>query len=180
MRNLGAKQGLMAGFAALCLSLGSSPAVAEASARDLQVISRALGFIEPAPSGTLDLGIAYPTPSAAGRAEAERVAAAMAGGMRAGNLILRPRLVTVEEASAAPVIAILLTDAALPQAGHLAAALAGLGIPIIATDPAAVASGFVVMAIRTEPRVEILVSRAAARAANVGFSAAFRMMVQER
>ncbi|MDO9713073.1 YfiR/HmsC family protein [Paracraurococcus lichenis] len=100
--------------------------------------------------------------------------------MRAGALTLRPRLVPTEAAGQAQVAALLLTEAALPEAEQIASALAGRGIPLIATSPSALDGSRVVMAVRSEPRVEILVSRAAAQAAGVTFSAAFRMMIQER
>jgi class 3 adenylate cyclase len=74
----------------------------------------------------------------------------------------------------------LLTSAALPRAGALAAATAGKGILTVTSDPVAIAAGEAVMAVRSQPRVEIFVSRAAALAAGVEFSTAFRMMIQER
>ncbi|MDO9710950.1 hypothetical protein [Paracraurococcus lichenis] len=172
------------GIAALCgliaLCLGAPPATAETTARDLQVLARALGFLDRAPKGTGELGIVYPAASPAAKAEAERVAALCGDGLRAGALTLHPRLVPAEAAGQAQVAALLLTEAALPEAGQIAGALAGRGIPLIATTPAALDGNRVVMAVRSEPRVEILVSRAAAQAAGVTFSAAFRMMIQER
>jgi len=164
----------------LCLGLGSMPAAAEATPQDLQVLVRALGFLERPPTGVAELGIAYPLASVAGRAEAERVAAAFGEGLRAGALTLRPRLIPVEAVGRAQVAALLLTDAALPQAAQVAAALAGSGVPTIATTTTALEGGKVVLVLRSQPRVEILVSRAAAQTAQVGFATAFRMMIQER
>ena len=164
----------------LCLSLLSTPAAAEATAQDLQILVRALGFLERPPTGIAELGIAYPAASAAGRAEAERVAAAFGDNLRAGALTLRPRLIPAEAAGRAQVVALLLTDAALPQAAQIADALAGSGVPTIATTATAFEGGKVVLVLRSQPRVEILVSRAAAQTARVGFATAFRMMIQER
>ncbi|MBK1660121.1 hypothetical protein E2C05_21580 [Paracraurococcus ruber] len=139
-----------------------------------------MAFLEPAPSGLVELGIVYPVGSIDGRAEAERSATAMRDGLRAGAIQLRGRPMTLDEAASAPPAALLLTEAALPQGDRLAALLAGRGVPTISTNPSAVASDKAVMAVRAEPRVEIIVSRAAARVAGVAFSAAFRMMIQER
>jgi hypothetical protein len=167
--------------ALIASALAGSPAAAEPSETDLKLIAQSMGFLLRPPAGTLEVGIVYPAGSAAGRTEAERIAAAFGSGLKVGSLTLLPRLLTVEEASrgdhAAP---LLLTDAALPMANRLAAALAGKGVLTIASDPAAVTAGEAVMAVRSQPRVEIYVSRAAAGTAGVEFSSAFRMMIQER
>lgn len=155
-------------------------AVAEPSPRDLQVLARALGFLERAPVGPVDIGIVYPQQSATGRSEAERVAAGFGDGLRVGNLTLRPKLVSVDTADQAGTVAMLLTDAAVPHAAAVARAVAGRSILTVSSDRSLVDAGLVVMVVRSEPRVEILVSRAATQAAGVTFAAAFRMMIQER
>lgn len=156
-------------------------AAAETSRRDLLILARALGFMERPPTGTAELGIAYPGGSAAARAEAERVAEAFGSeGLRAGPLLLRPRLVAAESLAQPSFAALFLIDAALPLASRVAEALLGRGIATVCTDPTTVERGTVVMAVRSEPRVEIVVSRAAAQRAGVSFSSAFRMMIQER
>jgi hypothetical protein len=140
-----------------------------------------MAFLLHPPTGTLEIGIVYPAGSAAGRAEAEQIEAAFGSGLQAGSLTLRPRLLTVQEAVRQDhAAALLLTDAALPQASALAAALAGKGTLTITSDPAMITAGQAVMAVRSQPRVEIYVNRAAAQAAGVEFSTAFRMMIQER
>ena len=174
------RQGWACWLLPLCLTLGSTSAAAEASLQDLQILVRALGFLERPPAGLAELGIAYPAASAAGRAEAERVAALFGDGLRAGALTLRPRLVPADAAGEAPVVAVLLTDAALPQAAQIAVALAGRSVPTIATNAAAIGGGQIVLVLRSQPRVEILVSRTAAQTARVNFATAFRMMIQER
>jgi hypothetical protein len=162
-------------------ALGHGPAVAQSSEPDFRLIAQSMGFLATPPTGTRELGIVYPDGSAAGKAEAEHLAASMADGLRSGALTLRPLVLSVHEVTAEPhVAALLLTNAALPQAASLAAAITGKGIPTICSDPGAVSAGRVVMAIRTQPRVEIYVSRAAASAAGVEFSTAFRLMIQER
>jgi hypothetical protein len=158
-----------------------APAATEPGADELRLIAQSMGFLLRPPTGTREVGIVYPAGSAAGRAEAERIRDAFGTSLQAGSLTLIPRLLTVVEAahedSAA---ALLLTDAALPQASALALAIAGKGMLTITSDPASVTTGKAVMAVRSEPRVEIYVNRAAAQAAGVEFSTAFRMMIQER
>ncbi|MGK7867626.1 YfiR/HmsC family protein [Falsiroseomonas sp. E2-1-a20] len=166
-------------LAGVLLAVTPMAARADVSVRDLQVIARAVAFMTPAPSGTVEIGIVYPTASAPGRQEAERIVAAFGGGLRAGSLTLTARPIALESVPSGPV-ALLLTSAALPQAAAVAAAVAGKGVLTVSTDPAAIEGGRVVMTVRSEPRVEILVNRAAAQGAGVSFSAAFRMMIQER
>jgi hypothetical protein len=74
---------------------------------------------------------------------------------------------------------LLITQAALPQAGTLAAALAGQRVLTTSTDLASVDARQVVIAVRAHPRIEIVVNQAAAKVAGLQFSAAFRMFVQE-
>lgn len=155
-------------------------AAAEPSPRDLQVLARALGFLERPPVGSVEIGIVYPQQSANGRIEAERIAAGFGDGLRVGNLTLRPKLVPVDAAGQAGTIAMLLTEAAVPHAAVVAKAVAGRSILTVSSDRSLVDAGLVVMVVRSEPRVEILVSRAATQAAGVAFAAAFRMMIQER
>ena len=171
---------LRAAVAALAIGWsGPSPAV-EPTVRDLQVLARAMGFLDRSPTGTAEIGIVFPEQSAAGRAEAQRIAASFGTGLRAGNLTVTPRLVTAESAAGVGLGVLLLTDAAVGQAAALARSLAGRSVLTVATDRGLVDAGLVVMAVRGEPRVEILVNRAAAQAAGVGFAPAFRMMIQER
>ena len=169
-------------FLAVLFVLGGSVhrAVAEPTARDLQVLARALGFLEKPPSGIAEIGIVYPQQLPSGLAEAGRIAAAFGEGLRAGNLILRPKLVAVEAVGQAGTVALLLTDAAVPHAAQIAAAIAGRSVLTVASDRSLIEAGLVVMVVRGEPRVEILVSRAAAQTAGIGFAVAFRMMIQER
>ena len=163
---------------ALC-SLGRS-ALAEPTTRDLQILARALGFLEVAPRGIVEVGIVYPQQSIAGRAEADRIAEAFGDGLRAGNLTLRPKLVALESVGQAGTVALLLTESATPYAAAVARMIAGRSILTLTMDRALIEAGSAVMAVRSEPRVEILVSRPAAQAAGITFAAAFRMMIQER
>lgn len=168
---------MLALLAGLALPLG---AAADPTPRDLQVLARALGFLERPPAGTAEVGVVYPQQSAAARDEATRIAASFGEGIRAGNLVVRPRLVTVEGVASVPVAALLLTEAAVPHAAAIAGAVAGRSVLTIASDRSLIDSGSVVMVVRGEPRVEILVNRTAAQAAGINFAAAFRMMIQER
>ncbi|SHI68983.1 hypothetical protein SAMN02745194_00840 [Roseomonas rosea] len=156
------------------------PGLAEPTLRDLQAAVRALAFLEEPPTGLADIGIVYPDGSAEGLSQARRIAAIFGEGLRAGNLTLRPKLVTVAGAGQAGAVALLLTDAALPEVHRVAAAVARSGVVTIAAGTTAPEAGASVLSVRGGPRVEIVVNRAAAQAAGVSFAAAFRMMIQER
>ena len=164
-----------------CFWCVSAVALEGPDRRDLQLLGQSLSFLREPPNGPLQVGIVYPAGSALGRAEAQAIAAQFSGGIHAGAVTLEPHLVTVDQVTRGTGLSVLvLTDAALPDAGHIAQALAGNGVLTVAFNPATNRSHDVVMAIRGEPRVEILVNRAAAQAAGIQFSTAFRMMIQER
>jgi hypothetical protein len=145
--------------------------------RDLQLIGQVLGFLEHPPTGTAEVGLLY-APTA--RAEAEQLAVRFGAGVQAGSVVLRPRLLPVAEIPAGAPRVLLLTGSVLPQAAAIAQAVAGRGIMTVTPDPALIDSGLAVLAVRSVPRVEILVSRAAAQSAGLSFAGAFRMMIQER
>ena len=153
-------------------------AMVDATTRKLNLIAQSLNFLQHAPKGPVTLGIVYP-PGSPG--EAHQIEAAFGTGVQSGALTLYPRLLTVNEAfNPQGVVGLLLTDAALPDAPAIASAVAGKGVLTVASDPAAVSAGVVVMAVRIDPRIEIYLSRSAASAAGIEFSTPFRMMLQER
>lgn len=158
-----------------------APALAASSPRDLQLLAQTIGFLRDPPTGTIEVGIVYPPGSTVGRDEAEQIAREFQGGVHAGSVTLLPRIVTPGTAKHDPALKVLiLTTAALPEAGSLAEAMAGRGVLTTAFGPAAVRSDALVMAIRSEPHVEIYLNRAAAQTTGTEFSTAFRMMIQER
>ncbi|MFL5281805.1 MAG: hypothetical protein ACJ8AW_12630 [Rhodopila sp.] len=163
---------------AVALAGLATAATAEPGPEELEIIARTLGFLTP-PHGTIDIGLVYPAGSEAGRGEAERIAAAIGSRFVVDDLTLHLRLLTVDEARHAAPPVLLITRAALPQAGTLAAALAGQRVLTASTDLASVDARQVVVAVRAHPRIEIIVSQAAAKVAGLQFSAAFRMFVQE-
>ena len=148
--------------------------------RDLQLVARVLGFLDQPPHGAVEVGVVYPAGSAPARGEAEQLAALFQDGVRAGGVTLRPRLLGVEEAASSRLRVLLLTDAAASQAAMIARAVASRGVLTVTANQVLVDEGLAVMAVRSQPRVEVVVSRAAAQAAGIGFAGAFRMMIQER
>ncbi|HEX2791389.1 MAG TPA: hypothetical protein VHN17_13240 [Steroidobacteraceae bacterium] len=163
----------------VCSALMALPAAAQVSDTTLLVAARALSFLQHPPQGEIIVGIVYQPGNAQSTLEATQLNAMMEDGFRAGQLVLRPRLITLDELAGSNVGLYFLTS----ELGHAAIALAQLNrsrkIPCITTDIVQVRDGNCAMGVRAIPRVEILVNRAAAAASGMTFSEAFRVMITE-
>jgi len=148
--------------------------------KDLQVIGRSLGFIEDARTGTLELGIVYVRNEPETVRQAKTMQEMLGTGLSAGKLVLRPRLVAADELGNLDHIGALFI---VPGAAHVATAAAAaakrLHVPTLSTDVACAESGQCVLAFRSDPSVEIILSRDAAAVAGVRFTPAFRMLVRQ-
>jgi hypothetical protein len=169
---------------ALCGVLATAALVAlpifgQVTDTTLLVAARALSFLQHPPQGELIVGIVYQRGNAQSAREAQQLFDAMESGFRAGTLVLRPRLIDLDDLSASGIGLYFLTGGL----GGAAAALAPLSrshhIPCVTTDITQVADGNCAMGVRAQPRVEILVNRAAAAATGMDFSEAFRVMITE-
>jgi len=169
--------GAMLAIAAVHRIAGAqTPAAATLSSKDVQVLSRALAFMQPPPA-VGELAVLYLADNEASRRDAEAISAQIGSGLRVGNAELRPRLVDAATLTGGrfPVV-ITAAGANGPQVG---AAIRAMHALCVTAELAAVQSGLCTMAVRSEPRVEIVVNHAAAAAAGVEFAAAFRMMIRE-
>jgi hypothetical protein len=168
------------GFAAaLACALASQPgrgAAASLSPRDLQVLSRTLNFLQaPAPGG--EVAVVYAAGDAASRQDAEAIAANLGEGLHATGTVLRPHLVDATALGNGGFSVVI--TAAGANSPQVSAAVHALRALCVTAALEAVQAGLCTMAIRSEPRVEIVVNHAAASAAGVEFTAAFRMMIRE-
>jgi hypothetical protein len=154
----------------------AAPAMAETTTRDLEVIGRALGFVEGASGSDRTVAIVY---DAASEAEAQALASAMSGGLSAGRVTLNGRLVSSSDLSGLSGVdaAVLLGSAASDS--NVASAVNSSGAMSVSTDMSCVESGGCVMGVQSAPSVRIVVNRANANAASVSFAAAFAMMIEE-
>lgn len=162
---------------ALLVLLGPCRGVAASlSPQDVQVLGRALAFLQsPPPSG--ELAIVYAAGNAASQQDATSIAAEIGDGLHAGNAVLTPRAIADSAlAGHAFVVAI---AAAGANGAAVRAAIAEQHALCVTADLAAVTAGTCTMAIRSEPRVDIVVNHAVAVACGVEFVAAFRMMIRE-
>jgi hypothetical protein len=150
-----------------------SPAEAGFTAKDAQVLGRVLGFLDPAPPSSVTLALVYDSP--ASKAAADALAGQIAG--KAGNFTLVPKVVKSSDIGGSGANAILLMDGV---SGSFAAdAVKAKKIPCFTSDSALVKSGGCLISIKTDGKVEILVSGSLQKASGVGFGAAFRMMITE-
>ncbi len=163
-----------------CLILPMLAGTADAgtfSAKDTQIIAKAIGFLDPAPAGGV-IAIAYDASSPASKADADAIAGFFAGGLAEGSSTVTAKTVDV---------------AALGDGSGYIAVIAAQGvsddkvmqaakahhIPCVTADAAAVQSGQCVMSVNSDPKVDIVVNHAAALATGVLFQSAFRMLIHE-
>jgi hypothetical protein len=144
--------------------------------RDVQIIAKALGFLEPPPpSGTVAVVYERAVPGA--REDAEAIALLFGEGLASGNGTVTGRAIDAGSLGDGAGYIAIIVAAGAENTGATQAGRHRL-LSITAAD-ALVRSGRCVMAVHSEPRVEITVNRAAAQAAGIGFTAAFGMLVHE-
>ncbi len=166
---------LPAAVAALLYYAAPAAAAASLSGRDVQIIAKALGFLEPPPQGGL-VAVIYARGDRASQTDANAIVALFGDGLLSGGGTLTARAVdSASFGDGTGYVAIILAAGA--ETSGLATSRHGL-LSITAAD-ALVKSGQCVMAVHSQPRVDITVNRAAAQAAGVGFTAAFGMLVHE-
>ncbi len=167
-------------LAAGAAALPTGPARADITPKDVQVMARALGFTEKPPTGEVNIGIVFAPGNPQSAKEADDLKTLMGTGLKAGNLTLKPVLVKIDDlGSAGDVAAFLLTEGVGADGAKLAAATKTKQKPCVTIDMAQVQSGACVMGIKSEPKVEIVVNKAAAADSGVSFAASFRMMITE-
>ncbi len=163
--------------AMLTLALSHAAWAASFGAKDLQVLGRAIAFMQPSPAPDAIIAIAYVAGNAESKRDADAIAALIGGGLPTGHGTLRPRVVDIGGLSGGGFAVVI---AALGANGpQLSAAAKASRALCVTTETDAVRDGVCAMAITTEPRVEIVVNHAAVVAAGIDFAAAFRMMIRE-
>lgn len=164
----------VAAMAALC-----APAAAHAdAAKDLQVLGRALTFLENGPTGRLTIGVVFDPAKPASVAEKDQVIAALSGGFSAGGLTIVGAPVPVSAIGGAGGVGALYVTNGVNYGAVGAAAKAAKKLTV-SSGTACVTAGACVVGVTTAPKVEITVNRAAATGVGASFKAAFRMMIKE-
>ncbi len=166
----------MAALIGLWLAFPAEAADASLSGRDVQIIAKALGFLEPAPHGGT-IAVVYAAAGAASRADAMAIVSLFGGGIASGGGTIMAKAVSADAVGDGSAYVAVILAAGAEQAAPGTPQPRGL-LSISGTDEL-VRSGKCVMAVHSQPRVEIIVNRAAAQAAGIGFTAAFGMLVHE-
>ncbi|KQY35015.1 hypothetical protein ASD38_00095 [Caulobacter sp. Root487D2Y] len=138
---------------ALTLALAPLGAAHADAAKDVQVAGRALTFLENGPTGKAVLGVVFDPSKPASVAE-KNAASAVSG--------------------VSGVAALYVTTGV-----NVGAAAKAKKLITIGSDVSCATSGACVMSVSADPKVEIVVNRAAAAAVGAVFKAAFRMMIRE-
>jgi hypothetical protein len=146
---------------------------------DVLVAARALSFLQNPPTGDVRVGVVYSPGDPRSVEEADELQQILASGLKVGNLTMTPLKVKVDELATANVQLLWLTSDIGRDGERVADATKAKQIPCITVDIAAVHNGACVMGVRSQPRVEIIVNRAAAARSSMSFATAFRMLVTE-
>jgi hypothetical protein len=161
---------------AVVLAMAHPGAAASLTARDVQLLGQALAFLQPPPTGG-NIAVVFAHDDAASRQDAEAILALLGDGLRSGGALLRPMLRDSTSLGAGGFTVLIAAEGANGEA-LLAASRANHAL-CVTGDLAAVQAGLCTMAIRSQPRVEAMISHAAAATAGIEFIAAFRLMVRE-
>jgi hypothetical protein len=161
-----------------CAVLAFGTAHAQFTMSDLQIAGRALGFLDKPMHGEVTAGIVYSPANPQSMREAGALKDMLGDGLRIGNVTLKPALVTAAEAQHSTAALFLLTDG-VDDLALVADAARVKRIPCITTDLEKVKVGHCAIGVRSQPKIEILVNRAAAAGSQLSFSAVFRMMITE-
>ncbi|MEO8467659.1 MAG: hypothetical protein ABI640_20220 [Gammaproteobacteria bacterium] len=160
-----------------CFAISAS-AFAEMTPIDLQIAARALSFMERPLSGAIRVGILYAPDNPRSVREAEALRDLLGAGVKAGKLELQPSLVGIREAAAAKVDLFFLAGFVGPAEAN-AAGISALKVPCVTTDIAQVEGGACLMGVRSSPKVQIMINRAAAKNSGITFATVFRVMITE-
>jgi hypothetical protein len=150
---------------------------ASLSPQEVQVLAKALAFVQPLPASATTIAVVYAAGDTGSRADAEQIAAEIGDGFLLGTVVLKPQVVEAA-ALATSNPAVIVTAAGANGEAVMRVARAQHSL-CVTSEQAAVQSGSCIMTIRSNPRVEIVLNAAAARAAGVTFPIAFHMMVRE-
>jgi len=167
----------LAGLVAMLTLVTLAPAYADVTEKDIQVLGRAIGFIENGQTWTVSVPVAYPDRDAASQATADPHAELIGTGRSAGKLTMNAASTAMGALSSADIILVPNGQSSLYDAVK-AATSSGKGISASA-DKACAAAGACVISVASDPKVEIFMSSSASAAANVSFGSAFRMMIKE-
>ncbi|HBH26032.1 MAG TPA: hypothetical protein DDX54_01315 [Rhodospirillaceae bacterium] len=152
-----------------------------ASGKDLEVLAKAVGFIQGGPTGSVPVAVLYDPGVAASSAEADAVSGLLAGGVGGGKVTLTDGgKVEIGALPATPGAVFFVTQGLGAHHGAILAKVTEVGGLTLSTDEACLLAGACVFVVKTEPSVDILVSSKAAGATNTELASAFSMMITKK
>lgn len=160
------------------LSFLATGVYAQSSRDAIHVAGRSVLFLMPNLSGNVTTAIIYEPGDAASEKEARAIARSLSGGMNVGSLTLQPKRVAsngLEQLAGAKVAFVTRGT----NYREIASATAARSILTLSLDPACTRAGYCVLAVSSDARVQILVSKAATSAARLKFNSSFLMLIQE-
>ena len=168
--------GLSVSIAALGL-IGLPANAASLQSAELQILSKALTFMEPPLASRPIVAIVYSSSDPESRRDADAVASYISK-IPSGGVALTAQVIDTEALATADFQ--LIISAAGADWKPVTAAAAARHALCVTADVDAVLGGRCTLAIRVARKVEIYVNRAAQQRAGVSFATAFRMMVHEQ
>lgn len=146
------------------------------SQKDMQILGRALGFIENGPSGDVKLGVVHGDSVT----EADEIVSLIGNGLSSGKINIKAEKVSTGAAANANYNVLYFTEGTEPSQDSIFKAVNAKGIITVSTHDACLNTGSCVMVVKSVPKVDIRVSTAASQATGVSFGSAFRMMITEQ
>jgi hypothetical protein len=162
-----------------CLFVIALPAQAEVSLSQMQILVRALGFLNNPPTGTITLGIVYSASEPGSEQEANALHTLLDDGLQVGNLYIKSVLVNINDAANADVNLFFLTKHLGAEGRKILTASQKKQILCVTTDTSAVVNGSCGLGIVSQPKIQILVNHGAASSSGASFSTVFNMMITE-
>lgn len=164
---------------ALMLSLSGS-VCADIGAKDFQIIARTLSLLSSKPSGRITIAVVYSPTVPASQQEADQIRAVLDQGLNVGNMTLVATLVPVDRLDGLDgATAAYVTQGLSAFHDTIFNATKVRHLPSLTRDFACVRAAKCVMALETQPQVQIVLSKVAAEASRVSFASAFRLLVSE-
>lgn len=168
------KRSILAAAFAIAATLSPQALMGAPSARSVQVAARIASFLMPVPVDPVPSVILFRPGDPASVAEAALIERTLAG-----SPTLRVRRVAVNAAGNLAGVRVVFVTGGLAGSYDLIGRLTRAGALTIGSDRACATAGRCVVAVTTEPKVEIIVSRAARQASGLRFKSTFLMLVKE-
>jgi ABC-type uncharacterized transport system substrate-binding protein len=165
--------------AALAAAMLTMPASADVTQNDMLVAGRVIGFIDSLKRGDVRVGIVYDPNVAQSSQQAAELNTLMSNGLRIGSLTLRPVLLPIAKLGNGDAGLFFLTEGLGTQAAGVGRASRDHKIPCITFDLSQVRNGICAIGVRAQPRIDVIVNRAAAEASGTVLAAVFRIMITE-